>query len=107
MDIVERRTNADDAARRPLLILEAVRSFLDAHGLGSGALQAHRIGEGGGSNFSFLLEREEARGPFNLAAPQPLTNRDFSRALGKALHRPSLAPAPGKRDIGRRPLRKL
>jgi hypothetical protein len=43
----------------------------------------------------FLLEREDARGPFNLTAPQPLTNRDFSRALGKALHRPSLAPAPG------------
>ncbi|HEX4966117.1 MAG TPA: TIGR01777 family oxidoreductase [Thermoanaerobaculia bacterium] len=42
----------------------------------------------------FLLEREVARGPFNLTAPQPLTNRDFSRALGKALHRPSLAPAP-------------
>jgi uncharacterized protein (TIGR01777 family) len=43
----------------------------------------------------FLLERDDARGPFNLTAPQPLTNRDFGRALGKALHRPSLAPAPG------------
>lgn len=43
----------------------------------------------------FLLEREDARGPFNLTAPRPLTNRDFSRVLGKALHRPSLAPAPG------------
>jgi uncharacterized protein len=42
----------------------------------------------------FLLEREDARGPFNLTAPRPLTNRDFSRALGKALHRPSLAPMP-------------
>lgn len=43
----------------------------------------------------FLLEREDARGPFNLTAPRPLTNRDFSRALGKALHRPAFAPAPG------------
>jgi aminoglycoside phosphotransferase (APT) family kinase protein len=59
VDIVERRTNAHDAARPPLLILDTVRSFLDAHGLGSGALQAHRIGEGGGSNFSFLLERDD------------------------------------------------
>jgi len=42
-----------------LLILETVRAFLDAHGLGSGALHARRIGEGGGSNFSFLLERED------------------------------------------------
>ena len=59
MDIVERHTDAKDAARTPLLILEAVRSFLDEHGLGTGALEAHRIGEGGGSNFSFLLERED------------------------------------------------
>jgi uncharacterized protein (TIGR01777 family) len=43
----------------------------------------------------FLLERDDARGPFNLTAPKPLTNRDFSRALGRALRRPSLAPAPG------------
>jgi aminoglycoside phosphotransferase (APT) family kinase protein len=59
MDIVEQRTDANDATRTPLLILETVRSFLDEHGLGTGALQAHRIGEGGGSNFSFLLERED------------------------------------------------
>jgi aminoglycoside phosphotransferase (APT) family kinase protein len=59
MDIVERRTDARNAARAPLLILETVRRFLDEHGLGSGALQAHRIGEGGGSNFSFLLERDD------------------------------------------------
>jgi len=43
----------------------------------------------------FLLEREDADGPFNLSAPEPLTNRDFSRALGRALSRPSFAPAPG------------
>jgi len=43
----------------------------------------------------FLLQREDAKGPFNLTAPNPLTNRDFSRALGKALGRPSLVPAPG------------
>jgi hypothetical protein len=42
----------------------------------------------------FLLEREDAAGPFNLTAPRPLTNRDFSRVLGKALRRPSLVPAP-------------
>jgi len=43
----------------------------------------------------FLIEREDARGPFNLSAPRPLTNRDFSHALGKALRRPSFAFAPG------------
>ncbi len=45
----------------PLLILENVEAFLDAHCLGSGPLRATRIGEGGGSNFSFLLERGDER----------------------------------------------
>jgi uncharacterized protein len=43
----------------------------------------------------FLIERDDADGPFNLTAPAPLTHRDFSRALGRALSRPSFAPAPG------------
>jgi aminoglycoside phosphotransferase (APT) family kinase protein len=45
--------------RSPLLILDTVRRFLDEHGLGAGDLHAERIGEGGGSNFSFLLVRED------------------------------------------------
>src|SRR6476660_1740245 len=59
VDLVEQPTDTQDGGRPPLLILETIRSFLDEHGLGSGALQAHRIGEGGGSNFSFLLERDD------------------------------------------------
>jgi len=43
----------------------------------------------------FLLEREDARGPFNLTAPHPLTNRDFTKLLAQALHRPGFLPAPG------------
>ena len=45
----------------PLLILENVEAFLDEHGLGSGPVRASRIGQGGGSNFSFLLERDGER----------------------------------------------
>lgn len=30
----------------------------------------------------------------NGTAPNPLPNRDFARALGRALHRPSIMPAP-------------
>jgi aminoglycoside phosphotransferase (APT) family kinase protein len=48
-------------SQAPLLILENVEAFLDAPGLGSGPVRASRIGEGGGSNFSFLLERDDAR----------------------------------------------
>lgn len=42
----------------------------------------------------FLIENETARGVYNLAAPQPLSNADFMRSLAKALRRPYWLPAP-------------
>lgn len=36
----------------------------------------------------------EVAGPLNGTAPQPVTNRDFVRALATALHRPTLLPVP-------------
>jgi hypothetical protein len=35
-----------------------------------------------------------ASGPLNASAPRPVTNADFARALGRALHRPAFMPAP-------------
>jgi NAD dependent epimerase/dehydratase family enzyme len=34
-------------------------------------------------------------GPVNATAPEPVTNQTFSKALGKALKRPAVAPIPG------------
>jgi aminoglycoside phosphotransferase (APT) family kinase protein len=56
-DVVDSGAEAAGLARPPLLVLERVRAFLDEQHLGSGRLTATRIGSGGGSNFSFLLER--------------------------------------------------
>lgn len=42
----------------------------------------------------FLIEKETAPGPYNLTAPNPLTNAQFSRVLGRAMGRPSWLPAP-------------
>ena len=41
-----------------------------------------------------LLFTEEARGPFNLVAPQPVTNAQFAHALGHVLHRPAIMTIP-------------
>ncbi len=43
----------------------------------------------------FALDHSEISGPLNATAPNPVTNRDFATALGKALGRPSFFPTPG------------
>ncbi len=35
------------------------------------------------------------QGAVNASAPEPVTNKTFSKALGRALHRPAVAPIPG------------
>jgi aminoglycoside phosphotransferase (APT) family kinase protein len=65
-DIVE-TVDAAETSRPPLLVLDRIRAFLDEHELGAGDVRARRIGEGGGSNFTFLLERDE--GVFVLRRP--------------------------------------
>jgi aminoglycoside phosphotransferase (APT) family kinase protein len=59
-DIVETARDSEHGTKPPLLVLDRVRAFLDEHGLGAGEIRAHRIGEGGGSNFTFLLQRESS-----------------------------------------------
>jgi hypothetical protein len=42
----------------------------------------------------FALGTETLTGPVNLVAPNPATNADFTKALGQALHRPTMFPVP-------------
>jgi NAD dependent epimerase/dehydratase family enzyme len=40
------------------------------------------------------LDDERWSGAVNASAPEPVTNKEFSKALGRALHRPAIAPVP-------------
>ncbi|WP_189961013.1 TIGR01777 family oxidoreductase [Streptomyces violascens] len=42
----------------------------------------------------FLVDTEELSGPVNLTAPEPVTNREVTAAMSRALHRPALLPVP-------------
>jgi uncharacterized protein (TIGR01777 family) len=42
----------------------------------------------------FLLQNEAADGPFNLVAPNPVTNAEMAKTIGEVLGRPSFMPAP-------------
>jgi uncharacterized protein (TIGR01777 family) len=43
---------------------------------------------------AFLLSTDPAPGPYNLTSPNPVTNRDFTAALGAAVHRPARLVVP-------------
>jgi aminoglycoside phosphotransferase (APT) family kinase protein len=60
-DIVSNWAEAEQLDRSPLLVLDRLEAFLDERGLAAGPIRAARIGDGGGSNFSFLLERGAER----------------------------------------------
>jgi uncharacterized protein (TIGR01777 family) len=42
----------------------------------------------------YIVESPQAKGAFNISAPQPVTNRDFARTLGRVMRRPVWLPAP-------------
>jgi uncharacterized protein len=43
----------------------------------------------------WALDNESVSGVVNGAAPKPVTNKEWSKALGRALHRPAVLPIPG------------
>ncbi len=40
------------------------------------------------------IDDQSWSGPYNASAPEPVTNKEFSKALGKTLRRPAFAPVP-------------
>jgi hypothetical protein len=44
---------------------------------------------------AFLLKESTVRGAFNAVSPHPVTNREFTRALARAVNRPAILPVPG------------
>ena len=43
----------------------------------------------------FIMENSKIHGPVNLSAPKPVRNEEFTKCLGKTLHRPTFLPVPG------------
>lgn len=43
---------------------------------------------------SFVLRSPELSGPINAVSPNPVTNRVFTKTLGRVLHRPTVLPLP-------------
>lgn len=107
----ERATRpAQQAGVRTVLLRTGI--VLSAHG---GALQAmipsFRMGMGGpvssGKQYwpwitlddlvrviLFALDDESLSGPVNVCSPQHTTNREFTRAIGRVMHRPTIFPLP-------------
>ena len=42
----------------------------------------------------FLAEHDDLSGPVNLVGPEPVTNRELTKALGQVLRRPTVLPIP-------------
>jgi aminoglycoside phosphotransferase (APT) family kinase protein len=60
MEIVETADQAAQQERPPLIVREPLAAFMDQHGLGSGPIEADRIGEGH-SNVTYLVRRGDER----------------------------------------------
>ena len=60
MDVVKTREEAEAQERPPLIVLDPLTEYLDAQGLGSGAVEAEPIGQGH-SNVTYLVRRGDER----------------------------------------------
>ncbi|MEJ4100274.1 TIGR01777 family oxidoreductase [Corynebacterium mastitidis] len=44
--------------------------------------------------YAEAVRNEDLRGPVNAVGPEKITNKDFTKALGRVLHRPTVLPVP-------------
>ena len=94
-DIVATHAEAQDNARPPLLVLEPLRAFLDARGLGAGAIEASPIGEGH-SNVTYLLQREDGSELVLRRPPRPPLPPSAHDVLREARLLGALADTPAR-----------
>lgn len=98
-----------DQAR--LVVLRSAPVLTTAGGLLAELLVPFRLGLGGpiagGRNYLpwigladeigmmlWALDTRTVAGAYNATSPEPATNRDLSKALGRAVHRPAVVPVP-------------
>ncbi|MCL4286248.1 MAG: TIGR01777 family oxidoreductase [Thermoleophilia bacterium] len=98
-----------DEAR--LVVIRSAPVLTAAGGLLAGLLLPFRLGlggpiAGGGSYMPWIgladevgmmlwaLDTPATGGAYNATSPEPVTNREFSKALGRAVHRPAVVPIP-------------
>lgn len=94
-----------------LVVLRSAPVLTSAGGLLAELLLPFRLGLGGpiagGRNYMpwigladevgmmlWALDTKTATGAYNVTSPEPVTNREFSKALGRALKRPAVVPIP-------------
>jgi uncharacterized protein (TIGR01777 family) len=108
----ERAAHEIDATGVRLAIVRSGQILDPGGGMLAGLLPPFKLGIGGplagGSQYVswihaadevgillWALDNEAVSGVVNATAPQPVSNRDFSKALGRALGRPAVVPVPG------------
>lgn len=101
---------AEDAGIRTVLLRTGVVLSKDGGALGT-MLTPFKMGVGGvvGSGkqwmswislddhvaaINFVIENENIRGAVNAVSPEPVTNEEFTKTMGEALHRPTFIPLP-------------
>ncbi len=71
----------------PLMVLSPRLFFGGKFGDGKQAMPWIHVADHANA-MRFVLENENARGPFNLISPEPTSNAEFMRVVCKTLHRP-------------------